>query len=346
MNAVEADVVQAEAADDSAVPLLRFKVRVQYQPNLELVLHVAGELFTAHDVFLSRLEEVGSVSDQFLSAKSPSENYARTEYVTTLTAQLDDAALKVIERERESSQKRDVWLRLRLYVTKLLSKASITNIHLVKLPPGSAGLRDIFGLVQMQFHNTLMLPLYYNDPSIAADRPSDGWLISGGGDPVFLALRKSEIAVDHKIPASDWVHDFKPRMKLGKYLVVELPEPLDPALGGACFEYLQQAREAFDMWNTDGVYAGCRKMAKCLDSIIKEKAGVDSFLYKERWGRATFRFAEGKPNWASFSLHSDELKRSYRETDIILRRADAEVMLISAEALFKYAMELLKEIGS
>ncbi|WP_174448672.1 hypothetical protein [Conexivisphaera calida] len=345
MSAAKVSVELAEAVDNSAVPLLRFIVRVSYQPNLESVLHVAGELFTASDVFLSRLEEAGPESDQSLNAKSPLENNVRpAEYMATLTAQLSDAALKAIEKERESDQKRDVKLKLKLYVTELVSNAKISSIHLVK-PSRSVGLNDIFGLVPPQYQNALMLPLYYYDPNIYSTQ-EDGWLISGNGGPNFLILRKSVIDIGHKIPASDWVNDFKPKMKLGKYLVVELPEPLDSTLGGECFDHLQRARKAFDMWNAKEVFVECREMATCLDKLFKEKAGAGSFLYDVRWGRAYQWFAKGKPNWSSWGIHEEDKEFEQYNDTIPPKRSDVEALLLTAEVLFKYATELLKELDS
>lgn len=337
-------VLSVEAADRSAVPLLRFKVKIPYIQYSRIILRVGGELFTTGDIFLSKLEETEfpTSDEQLLNARRLSDGAERAEYVVSLIAQLNDASLEAIEKERDAEPKHDVKLKLKLYVTALDSAVVLSNLHLKKLPR-SAYLNELFSLVPATLQGDLELPLYYYDPAL---RPNliDGWFISGDNGPTLLKLSKSKTDTGYTIPASDWIHDFKPKMNLGKYLVVELPQPIEAAPGGNCYEYLQHAKIAFDEWNIKGVFAECREMGKCLDDLIKEKVGENSFLYKERWSRAYGRFAQGKENWASMDLHEVELKGIY-DDNFKITKADAEALLLTAEVLFKYAMELLNEAG-
>lgn len=336
-------VILVEAVDKSAVPLLRFKVKIPYSQHNTMILRVAGELFTVSDIFLSKLEETEFPPEQLLNASILSDSIKPAEYAVSLISQLNDASLEAIEKERDAEPKHDVRLKLVLHITALESVAVVSNLHLIQPPKNAAYFREIFSLVPPQFHDALRLPLYYFDPA-RTDRYTDSWFISGDNGPAFLKLIKSKTPIPCTIPASDWIHDFKPRMDLEKYLVVELPQPMEPARGGECYEHLQRAKVMFDQWDIKGIFGECREMGKCLNNLIKEKAGENSFLYKERWSRAYERFAEGKENWASMALHEEDLRKTYGD-GVKLTRADAEVLLLSTEVLFKYAMELLNEAG-
>lgn len=345
MSVLNVSVVSIEAADRSAVPLLRFKVKVPYKQYSRIILQVAGELFTASGIFLSKLEETEfpTSAEQLLNARMPSDKEEQAEYVVSLTAQLNDSSLKAIEKERDAEPKHDTRLKLELYVTALDSAAVVSNLHLKK-PPRSAYFKDLYALVPDKFQDGLELPLYYLDPDLRRDL-IDSWFISGESGPALLKLGKYKTDTGYTIPASDWIHDFKPRMNLGKYIVIELPQPMEPARGGKCYEHLQRAKVAFDQWDIKGVFYECRELGKCLDVLIKEIGGDKSFLYNVRWERAHLRFAEGDKNWASMALHEVDLGKTYGD-NVKFTRADAEALLLSAEVLFKYAMELLNEAGT
>jgi len=52
----------------------------------------------------------------------------------------------------------------------------------------------------------------------------DLYILSGRSNPAFLATKRISKTVPISIPASDWIHDFAPKLGLGEYFIVEIPK--------------------------------------------------------------------------------------------------------------------------
>ena len=47
----------------------------------------------------------------------------------------------------------------------------------------------------------------------------------GEADGGSLKTTTDRLDIQHRIPSADWVHDYAPKFGLGKWMVVELPQP-------------------------------------------------------------------------------------------------------------------------
>jgi hypothetical protein len=343
-------VASSEAVESSTEPLLRLTVDLSlgHPAEYAAILWVGGELFTAGGRFLAPLfEELRQNPASPISARIPGGTLpspANHHYLVQLLAPLSQGALDAIELEREADKKHDVVLKLRLHYVGLVSNALVSDIRLmeIKNPPSSPLAKEILDNIPSHLRNGVYLPLYYASPPQYPNNV-DAWLLSGDNGPTFLNVERSIVELNHRIPSSDWINEYKSKLGLGRYITVEMPLPSDGSEEGRCHEYLKRARKAYDIWDLKSVFANCRDLVKCLDDLVKERLGGESFTYKERWGRASQRFAQGHPNWASFPLHEEDMRKNYREGEFRVGRADAEAILLSAEVLFKYAMDLLRE---
>jgi len=174
------------------------------------------------------------------------------------------------------------------------------------------------------------------DPAFYSPR-TDGWVISGFNGPTFLQVTVISEECLFTISASDWINDYAPKLKLGRFVTVEIPA--EGELFGKASEYLAKADQAFLRWDTKGVFSNCREVGSFLDVVVKKKLGEDSFAYRERWVRAYKHFE----HWASLDLHNENLKQSYPPEDVKLGRPDSEYLLVNTKLLVKFAQELLKE---
>ncbi|MCD6421730.1 hypothetical protein J7L13_00070, partial [bacterium] len=165
---------------------------------------------------------------------------------------------------------------------------------------------------------------------------------------------------DVRISATDWIHEFSPKLGLGEYFIIEIPKGRKTIKDA--WKKLEKAEECFRKWDLEGVHANCRQAGKILDKALKEKFGKKSFTYNERWGRAYLRFFN---YLVSLGLHLEEMKGNkwedlvknlpngfpkpkrradYKEEEIKrFGKTDAEHVLITCKALIKYAEELLEE---
>ncbi len=170
--------------------------------------------------------------------------------------------------------------------------------------------------------------------------------------PVLLQIngtqsKKFNIVVEYEntsaelpltIPQSHWVKKILPSLSINDYFLVEIPT--GEKVIQEAWKILELAENAFSNWNSKGVYANCREVGSHLDGVLKAKYGADSFIYKEKWGRAYGKFN----HYASLDLHLEDLRKSSKySSDIIqIRKHDAEHLIIITKALIKYAEHLLE----
>lgn len=214
--------------------------------------------------------------------------------------------LSYIEERRMRNRKGDVNLMLDLNVSILESHVVVSRIHAVDPKYfGVSGVRIPSRRGEVSGYVMVYVPV---PPSEYAPMHSDLYILSGKDSPIFLAAKRISRTVSISIPASDWIHDFAPKLGLGEYFIVEIPKGEETIKDA--WEYVRKAEESFRTWNTKGVFASCREVLSLLDRKLKEEFGEESFVYRERWGRVYKRFKE----LSSLDLHIEDLKKA------ILRR--------------------------
>jgi len=223
-------------------------------------------------------------------------------------------------------------LTLNLNVKILGSRATLSHLHMIeenrRLPPTeiitSSGRKTMGKRV-----------LYAHDPGFTTAY-SNLWLISGNGSPTFLSineilLRKEGI----RIPSTDWIYDYAPKLELGKYFIVEIPK--GKKVVKKAWEYVEKAEECYRQLDTKGVYAHCREVGKVLEKAVKNK--FKNVPTIKKWRRAIEKFEK----LTSLDLHEEDIKEEVPKGEISIRRSDIEHILIVTKALIKYAGELLQE---
>ena len=321
--------------EKTVFPSILFNIEIEYKGYQEAIISVNGWLESNKGKILSNLIEFRETNrNDGISAKtSHSNNDYDSIYKTKLIAPLSKEALNYIEEIRKTDKKGDVYLTLCLNVKTLKSSAVISTLHLID--PKEIGLPKI----QISTREYGKLVVWGYDPNYYSNK-TNLWVISGNGNPKFLEINEYIFKEEIRIPSTDWIHDYAPKLGLGTYFIVEIPKG-DEIIKEA-WNYVEKAEECFRRWDIKGVCSNCREVGYLLDGTIKNKFGKDSFNYKERWDRAYKKFKDD----VSLYLHLEEIKQNnkrYALEDIKGNKNDAEYILNMTKLLIKYAEELIKE---
>jgi len=155
---------------------------------------------------------------------------------------------------------------------------------------------------------------------------------------VLTGLERTYSQIYIEVPQSHWVGKVLPALGSSTYFIIEVPsgnERTAPA-----WMLIEKAESALGRWDTKAVFAHCREAAIALGTLIEKHRPEDSFLKRERWGRAIKEFN----HFASLDLHLEEKKAdgAYSLSDVRIEKMDAECLLIFTKALAKYAEELIQ----
>jgi len=273
-----------------------------------------------------RLAAKGSTFDQ--------QYFKPAKYLSHLVGELNENSLKRIDDSRVKDPKRDVKLKLEIYVKVLESVALIDQLREIDPKTLIPGKIVTVPRYQGGESQASIIVRGWSDNNFQSDK-NTGWDLSGNGNPTFLQFKVLKAEVPYRIPATDWISDYAPKFGLGHHVIVEMPAK-DGPLFRETSTYLTKAEEAFGRWDTKGVFSNCREIGTLLDKAVKDKYGKDSFAYGEKWGRAYARFSD----WASFDLYLEDLKKKYKPDDVRTDRPDSESLLLSTKILIKYAQEV------
>lgn len=324
--------------EKSIPPAISFTVEIEHVRYQEAIVNIDGWLESDDGKKLAEIIEVlpeNLQSDELWARRSRLDaQFTAKTYRTTLIAPLNKRTLDYIEKRRMEDKKRDVHLTLNLSVKSIGSKAVLFHIYdfdpknlrlqkplLVRTPSG----RQIDGKIVLSVQD-------YEYSATQDNR----WIISGERKPSFLSVNgQNLIKKGIRIPSTDWIHDYAPKLELGEYFIVEIlkgKRQLKKA-----WEYVEKAEECFRQWDTKGVYANCREVGSLLDTTIGKKFKKDDFV-RERWSRTYQRFK----TFASLDLHLEDIKQSQKflAEDVRIGKPDVEHVLIVTKALIKYAEEL------
>ena len=239
--------------------------------------------------------------------------------------------LSHIEKRRMEDRRGNVKLTLNLNVKTVDSKAVISHVHEVE--PKKIGLKPVE--VHAGEKTTFWSVLIYDYTSEYSSNRPNRWILSGNNGPVFLAISEQPLKDEIRIPSTDWIHDYAPKLELGEYFIVEIPK--GKGVIEEAWSYVEKAEECFRTWDTKGVFANCREVGGLLDKTISNRFKNSPTIKK--WKRAVEKFNYS----ASLDLHVEDIKEEKPEGDIKIGKAEAEHIIIRTKALIKYAEELLGE---
>lgn len=159
-----------------------------------------------------------------------------------------------------------------------------------------------------------------------------------GNTEVLTGVERSSSQIYIEIPQSHWVGKVLPALGSNTYFIVEVPARNERT--ATAWAIIERAETAFGRWDTKAVFAHCREAAIALTTLVEKHRPEDSFLKRERWGRAVKEFN----HFASLDLHLEEKKASgdYSVDNVTIEKMDAECLLIFTKALAKYAEELIR----
>jgi len=322
--------------EKSLSPAIYFEVQIAHMKFQEAIINVDGWIESDDEKILTNVIEIlpNKVKSNELGARDSSfdSKFEETVYNAELVALLDKKALNYIEKRRMADRKRDVNLTLNLNVKIIGSRAKISHLHQIDSQRTRLPLVDI--ITSKGRKTTGNIIAYAHDPDFSTNY-SNLWVISGDGKPIFLSVNEISIRKEGvRIPVTDWIHDFAPKLELGEFFVVEIPKGkiLKKAWG-----YVEKAEESSRQWNTKGVYAHCREAGNVLNGAIRKKFRNDPVMKK--WKRAIEKFNK----LTSLDLHEEGIKEEEPKGEIFIGRPETEHILIVTKALVKYAEELLYE---
>jgi hypothetical protein len=157
------------------------------------------------------------------------------------------------------------------------------------------------------------------------------------GQNRFNSVR--EVA-DVTMPRSHWTDNVYPGIGGREVFVIEIPKgskSIDRA-----WSKIEDAKQAFSNWSTEGTMIACREAADVLQDTMKEHYGEDSCVYKHRWDRA-FNGLKAQASLGGHFEHIRENVNCERPEELQITRADLECLIIRTQAMLKYTEALLRE---
>jgi hypothetical protein len=220
---MKAELVAVEAIEKAVHPTVKFSLQIDLDPAKEVIVSATGALFLPSDTLLAPLFEVPEHEQfEFPLQASPVPNgaYKPTRRWLRLGGQLSERDLDYIESHREKDRKGDVHLTIHVRVSTLVTTAEPWLAQTIVADKGVP--------VFAESKNP-------NGKALLREDPSKG----------FLLERTVSVDKQHTIPGTTWLHDFAPRLGLGRFAVVEIPVIASPtALGERIDKAVKAADEA------------------------------------------------------------------------------------------------------
>lgn len=334
------EIQECKPSDLYIQPCLLFAGEITYADRREAILAMDGHLRTDDNRIISEIKEIPtdeSRGEKYLAARGTSYDnlFVEKKQKIQFIAPIDKIGLNYIE-DRRLKIGGDVKLNLSINVRYLLNRAVVSNIY--KIKPRDLGLNDIKVRISdgIDKRGDLLASAYDTKYS---SNVVNLWPISGDSGPIFLSLKAEVLTNEWIIAQSDWIKGYASQLGLGRFYVIELKK--EEKKIEKAWSYLSKADECYLHWDLKGVYANCRELMPLVNKLIEEEYGKDSFIYKERWGRAVGRFE----HLVSLALHIEEMHNSgkYNWEEIEIRKAEADHIILVSKALIKYAEDLIQE---
>lgn len=321
------------------LPTISFEIKISRQRYQEAIIGIYGMIKTDDKKVIANFNEF-PLKQNLLEELGARGSYHDKEFkyeifTTKALATIDKRAIEYIEKRRMTNKEHDVKLNICLIVKYIESNATIFNIWCVDPKKHQISPIKIATSRQLEEANIVV---HTFDPNYYPGQ-ANNWIISGDSKHVFLSIKEQILNKEIRIPSSDWINKFAPKLELGEYFIVEIPK--GKKIIKDAWKYIEDAEKYFLNWNHKGVYDNCREIGVLLDQVLKKKIGKKSFNYEERWGRTYQKFN----HFASLGLHLENLKQSqkYTSDDVKIGKIDAEHILNYTKILIKYAEELLEE---
>jgi hypothetical protein len=257
---MKAELTHVEAIEKAVNPTLRFTFQVETDAAREVVMSAAGSLYFPSDTLLAPVFEAPE-QEQFefpLQASPATGAFKPTSRWLRMGAQLSHRDIDHIESQRAKDRRGDVVFTVRLRVSTLVSAA---ESWLADTVPSQNGLSPIVHTKQS------------TGKAIVREDPQKG----------FLLERTIAFDKQYKVPGTNWVHDFAPRLGLGRFAVIEVPVLSSPTgLGERMGKAAAAADEAEKALRSGEWDDACRDLRGVWEAFrdfdfIKEVATKDGY---------------------------------------------------------------------
>lgn len=213
---------EIKPTDKLLMPGVEISATILTKEAQEVIVNISGQLRDSEQNILSflHLGESNELESQDLQAFIPGITYNQKETRITMFDHLEERIIDRIENARGVDKKGNVKLSLVLYVEYIDNEVQLFDTYVIK----NRKLKDI-----------LKIDLPENLNLIAKKTEKSKDFVDGNGEiktlttfngPSIFNLRRVRLSEEKTIPSSDWVHDFQEPLGIGRFLVLEMPDPV------------------------------------------------------------------------------------------------------------------------
>lgn len=320
------------ALENHIHPTLCFHLDVPFTNNQEAIVSVSGWLMTKDEKVLAQLVELDSEREEKLMAENylrDNRQFSSLNYASELIAPLDPKALSLVEDCRRKEPKNGVELMLEVIVKKIRSRTYMATLEI-----GNAVQQQVKTADDAVDKAARVNPVYYTQNTDYKPAKDNLWVLSGYSFYDFMDFKVSRNKISYRISMEDWITEYAHKLDLGARILLEVK--LDGEISKRAKEYLDNAENAFRRGDSKSAYVNCRELGTHLDSEVKKKYGADSFVYKDKWGRAYAHYS----TLASLDVHIEDIRRGRPDDNLTVSSSDVEYLLLEAKNLTRYALNL------
>jgi len=238
--------IEAKPVENSINPEMMFEIEITIQKGYEVPLEIAGCILSEDNMKIANIYETINEPNRSLELSAEDQRHREEEkLIIKVIAPLNNKALDHIETLREKNPKGDVILSMDFFVKTLCSRTNLS--HMFYIEPTS-GEKIPYQLPE-KYKDAK--PVFYHYQKPLSSQQADMWILSGNGKPTFIEIQnhysnKKKVT----IPSSDWINDYCPVFKIGKFIVFECWLP-DVVGSGDIAEMLKGSIDAIKKMEED-----------------------------------------------------------------------------------------------
>jgi hypothetical protein len=276
-----------KAYEKSVNPSFQISITIYYSES-KIPLSLEGEVLSSDNTHLANFCSTSSMPQQTQDINLFDNSYRNSSnqsYNSEVIVNLSKEALDHIGKMREENENKDVELRINFKIKFLISNVLISHRFL------------------------------RGDNHVPAE---DMNILSCNNGKSFLKLKTDNFCDSYKITASDWINNYAPKLGLGKYIILEIPEP--DILEEEKFKELISTKDIvkhhLDQGNWNDAIINSRRVFELLDKdedLIKSLK--NSFKNQCFSDGAIYSFFSGIKelfNFTSKFIHSSDLDKGFQ----------------------------------
>jgi hypothetical protein len=255
---MQIDKIKAKPVENSINPEMMFEIEITIQKGYEVPLEIAGCILSEDNMKIANIYETINEPNRSLELSAGDQKYKEREKLTIkVIAPLNNKALDHIEtlRElREKNPKGDVILSMDFFVKTLYSRTNLSHI---------------------------------------SSQQADMGILSGdvrGGKATFIEIQNRYFKEKVTIPSSDWINDYCPVFKIGKFIVFECWLP-DVVGSGDIAKKLEKSIDAIKKMEEDlikGEWNQVIEDSRAVGELLKNQDEIKDLLIRDGYTEPAF----------------------------------------------------------